>query len=227
MRTQTVYVKPNDATAVLLVGRAFPGARVSKVAINVHDAGGMALTSYWSGGTRDYHAVVRLADMQVWQVPENGSGYSAVDRAFGPAGMPLELPAPGFAVVTFTDGCYKAVSCHIHRDNAAKLIAAPVEVTWAEKVVLVATRALKSSHCGVKDYRFQEARRDTGITRAEWDAAVSVCKSRGFLNAAGAISIDGRNVAGHADLYRMKRVADDTKLGADRLVGETEARTEV
>jgi hypothetical protein len=27
MRTQTVYVKPNDATAVLLVGKTFPCAK--------------------------------------------------------------------------------------------------------------------------------------------------------------------------------------------------------
>lgn len=205
----TIYLKPTDPAVAALLRVTFPTAHAKDVAIRICPCGGMSLTSYWSGGQRNYHAVIKLATMEVWHVPENGSGYSAVDHVFGPAGFPLELPAPGFAVVTSTEGHYHAVTIAIHAENAAKLIPATPEISWAERVVLVATRRLKSSYAGINDYRFHEASHYTGITRQEWDAAKSSLINRKMLNAAGAITTDGRNSAGSKDLYSLKREASN------------------
>ncbi len=207
----TTYCKLNDPAVATLLNKTFPGLRLQQCAVSVHDAGGLPLSSYWSGGTKDDHRIVRLSDMQVFSVPENGSGFTAVDRTFGPAGLPVDMPAPGFAVVTYTHGSYNAVSIHVHSADATKMIAPPVETTWAEKVVLVATRSMKSSYGG-KD-RYTRANEDLGtrwdevvITRAQWNEATVSLKARGFLNAAGAITIDGRNAAGSGDLYRLRPV---------------------
>lgn len=203
--SNTLFCKPTDPAVSMLLQKTFGATTLTKVAVTVYDSGGMSLTSYWSGGTRDYHMVVRLADMAVYTVPENGSGFATADLDWGSTGMPVDLPAPGYAVVTHTTGSYKAMSVCLHRDNAAKLLPAPCELAWAERVVLAATRCLKSSYGGVKDYRFTEARQQTGITRDEWDIARGVLIGRKLLNAAGAITIDGRNAAGAGDLYRLRR----------------------
>lgn len=50
-----------------------------------------------------------------------------------------------------------------------------------------------------KDYRFQTAQEYTKITREDWDAAKANLISRGMLNKAGAITVDGRNAV--ADLW--------------------------
>ncbi len=102
---------------------AFPGYKGREIRLEVHSKGGMCLRSCWAGGSRDTFVVVRLADMKHVSIPENGSGFSAIDRRYGPAGLPLELPAPGFAIVEHSIFCGKDVGLrvHIHRDNAADL----------------------------------------------------------------------------------------------------------
>jgi hypothetical protein len=197
--SQTIYVKTSDPAAAALIRATFPGLSVKECAIRVYEHGGMGLESYWSGGTRDYHKVVELATMKVSAVPENGSGFTAVDREFGPEGIPVKLPAPGYAVVTYTDGNYTRLAISIHQDNAAKLLPAPVETTWAEKVVLTATRSLKSSYGGRT--RQQQASSETGITAADYERAKASLISRGFLLKSGALSTEGKNAAGGKDLY--------------------------
>jgi len=206
---EPIYCKLSDPAVALLLSKTFPGLRLQQCGVNVHQRGGMPLTSCWSGGSKEYHKIVRLSDMAVFDVPENGSGFTQVDRTFGPAGLPVEMPAPGFAVVTHSTGCYKALSIHLHAENAAKMLPAPVEMTWAEKVVLTATRSLKSSYAGIKEYRYHEAHSDTGITRPDWDTAKAALIGRGLLNAAGAITIEGRNAAGSGSLWNLKQEASN------------------
>lgn len=203
----TIHLKPSDPAVREILQAAYPGFTGREVTVSIHNQGGMPLTSCWSGGSRDVHYVLELATMKSSRVPENGNGFTAVDRAYGPAGLPLELPAPGYAVVTHHEGAWHGLTIHIHADNARTLLPAPCEITWAEKVVLVATRSLKSSYAGIKDYRFVEAQRETGITREQWDAAKTGLIERRLLNAAGAITTEGRNAAGCGDLYSLRQKA--------------------
>lgn len=202
--SQTIYTKLNDPAVATLIGKTFGRLNLKQAAVVVHDAPGMSLTSYWSGGRKQDHMIVRLADMEVVRVPENGSGFSAADHAFGPAGFPVELPAPGYAVVSHTTGNYCAIAVHIHADNAVKMLPKPIDLTWAEQVVLTATRSLKSSYAGIKEYRFHEAKQQTGITRAEWDVAKANLTTKGMLNGQGAITLDGKNAPAFRDLYCAK-----------------------
>lgn len=114
-----------DPLVANIVRRTFPTYRGRKFQLRVHDAGGISLTSYWSGGSRSWFQVLRLEDFQTVTIPENGSGFTRIDAQFGPAGLPLSLPAPGFAVVEHCHFCGKdlGIRIHVHRDNAAKLLA--------------------------------------------------------------------------------------------------------
>ena len=196
---RTIYVKPNDPTVAGLIAKTFGAFSGRDVAVSVHDFGGLPLTSYWSGGTREYHKIVKLDDMTVVSVPENGSGYTGVDAKFGPSGLPLEMPAPGYAVVTLTDGSYKALAVHIHIDNSVKMLTNQADLTFDERTVLVATRSLKSFA------RLKQAQYYTGITEQRYEAAKTSLIARGFLNRQGAITTEGKNQAGgyQNDLYRL------------------------
>lgn len=83
-----------------------------------------------------------------------------------------------------------------------------VELTVDEKIVLSATRSLKSSYNGLSNYRFHEASQTTGITQARWGAALGSLKARKLLNAAGAITDEGKNAIGWTDLRSLKQALD-------------------
>jgi len=195
---ETIYLQPTDET-VSLFKNVFSGYSGKMFQIEIHDNPGMHLDSYWSGGSRDYHKIVKLDTMQVLAVPENGSGFvpdvpQEVEKAF---------PCPGYAVVTHTIFCGKdmGIRIHIHRENARKLVPAPLEISAEEKIVLIATRSLKSSYAGISNYRFQQANEETGITLAQWEQAKAECIRKGYLNKAGAITVAGRNAAGDKSLH--------------------------
>jgi hypothetical protein len=66
-------------------------------------------------------------------------------------------------------------------------------LTLPEKIVLVATSSLKSSYGGIPNFRFTQAKSETGITQADWDLAKESLTKKGFLNKAGAITTSGKN----------------------------------
>ena len=72
--------------------------------------------------------------------------------------------------------------------------------TADERTVLIATKSLKSSYGGVSNFRFHEANRSTGITLDRYNTAKSTLIGKKLLNAAGAVTIEGRNLAGSARL---------------------------
>ena len=200
---QSFALSDKDAAARSIAAAAFPSYNGRKFRVTVHDAGGMNLASYWDGGSRSYYAILRLSDMKTLEVPQNGSG-------FDPYGYGIEtpLPAPDFAVIECSIFCGNdsGITIHVHSSNAAPLLPKVEALSWAETVVLVATRGLKSSYAGIKDYRFHESHERTGISRQEWDEAKAQLISRKLLNAAGAITVDGKNAAGGKyDLYSVPK----------------------
>ncbi len=97
------------------------------------------------------------------------------------------------------------ITIYVNPENISKMLPPAEETPWEEKVVLSATRSLKSSYGGIKDYRFYEASRETGITKPEWDKAKESLINKGMLNKSGAITDKGRNVIGNVDLYQLRR----------------------
>lgn len=199
---QTIHLKETDETARKIAGASFPDYTGKKFKLQVHDSGTMNLTSYWDGGSRDYFAVLRLEDMKCLPVPQNGTPFDPYGN-----GIEVPLPGPGFAVIEHSIFCGKdsGITIHVHSSNAAPLLPKTEDITWAEKVVLSATRSLKSSYAGIKDYRFSEAQKDTGITRADWDTAKTALIEKRLLNAAGAVTVDGKNAIGNTSLWNLKQ----------------------
>lgn len=74
----------------------------------------------------------------------------------------------------------------------------PPLLTWAEKVVLAATRGLKSQ------FRWQYARR-TGITAEEYQSARSALADKKMLTKAYALTNAGRNAIGFTQLDSLRR----------------------
>ena len=99
----------------------------------------------------------------------------------------------------------KSAELFVHPQAVAKMLdEVPEDISKNEKIVLVATRSLKSSYAGEKDFRFNEARRVTGITKEEWNEAKQSLISKGFLSKTGRITNRGRNAAGDKQLHQIK-----------------------
>ena len=165
------------------------------------ETGPVRVTSSWVGGSRDYFAFVRLADMAALPVPTNGNMFVG--------GLPaVEIPT-GCVLVEHSIFCGRdhGITFHVRSDEAMALLPPPAApLPWAQLVVLTATASLKSSHGGVKNLRQHEATRETGIVAADYEDAKAELVASGHLNAAGAITPKGRNVLPSlASLYKLRR----------------------
>jgi len=194
-----------------IVRAAYPDYRGRTIQVAV-TGGTLDLASYWEGGSRNYFVFVRFADLKAVPMPEQGP----YDRPV--AGADKYQMRPGIAVVKHTlfQGKDLGITIYVHPENVnPTALPAPdtsSELSWAEVVVLVATTSYKSSYAGVKDYRFSEATRTVGITRAEWDAAKASLQAKRLLDGRGALTMDGKNAVatarkarGGMDLFYFKR----------------------
>lgn len=184
----TVHLDANQVPANLrgsYDGKMFKAEVCERVTIPM-DAG------LWSGGSREIYRVVRLADgAEIQPIDPNASPWdpSRKERI-----VQLET---GIAVIRHTMFCGKdlGLTFYVHPTNAAAMLPKPVELTPFERIVLKATRELKSSYNG-KD-RYQMTCCDYGqkptMTRGEWDSAKTSLIAQGYLNKAGAITTKGRN----------------------------------
>ena len=182
-----------------IAAKAFPGYSGRRFKVDTF-GGPMNLSSYWDGGSKTDYAIVNMKTGRSKQIPQNGGMGSG--KPFRISKLP-----EGFAVVAHSTfrGQDMGITIYVNPENISKMLPAPDEVPWAEKVVLSATRSLKSSYAGIKDYRFREALKDTGITKPEWDQAKEALIKKGLLNKAGAITDTGRNAIGRTNLYQLKR----------------------
>lgn len=182
---------------------AFPDYNGKKFGVTTFD-GPMDLASHWDGGSRTYYAVINLGTMKSAEVPQSGTMFDK--QTYRMSTLP-----PNFAVVEHRifQGKDLGITIHVNPQSISKMLPKQDEVSWAEKVVLSATRSLKSSYAGVPDYRFQQALKQTTITKAEWDAAKVRLIQGGFLNRAGAITDKGKNAIGWTDLYKLKRPEEE------------------
>jgi hypothetical protein len=194
MHIQTPEVKE-------LAAKAFPEYSGKRFEVEPFK-GEMQLYSCWNGGSRDYWSFVNLASNKVAPVPENGTPWSNGGKIFRCGRLPENI-----ALVRWSRGRFESITIYLHPSNIrADMLPAPTELSWAEKVVLTATRSLKSSYAGIKNYRAVEAKQQTGITLPEWESAKAQLITRGMLNKAGAITDTGRNAIGFTQLYSLKRV---------------------
>lgn len=190
----TTYLKRTDPTVDAIITAAFPCFTGQDIAAEVQDTVRFTGTEWDEGNKRDY-AVVRLWDRKVERIPSECYGDpSAFHRS-------SHTIPQGFVVVCWARyGLRQNIRIMGPAANITPMLAAPVELTADERLVLVATRSRKSSYAGVKNYRFVEARRAKGITLERWESAKASMITRGFLNRAGAITVEGRNAVGNEQL---------------------------
>jgi hypothetical protein len=187
-----------------IVSRAAPAYKGQRITLE-ETTRPVNVTSMWDGGYKNYFTFINLDTLQTKEVPET-------NPFAGPPPAPMAVPK-GFALVEHSYmGTRQGVTIHINPENMAKLLPAPAaELTWAEKVVLVATRSYKSSYAGDNQIRFHEAQREAGITANEWNEAKATLISKQLLNAAGAITNAGRNAletyGSYLKLYQLSKTA--------------------
>lgn len=148
----------------------------------------------WSGGSRTQYVLISLRPIKAMPIPS---------APFLQHSQMHETPQeirPGFAIVSHSYFCGKdgGLTIYLHPSEMPKRLKAETDVTDDERIVLYATRSLKSSYAGVKNYRFHEARQNTGITSERWDTAKGALIGRKLLNKAGAITPAGRNASGES-----------------------------
>jgi hypothetical protein len=189
---QTIYIdKPDDfmvsiARSIGYSGRKFK-LEISDRPINVK--------SYWSGGSREYYHFVSLSDKKRVDVPAQ----SAFDHQIAGADN-VTLPA-GICCVQHTIFCGKdlGLTFIVRPDNAAPMLpAVSDDLTRNEKIVLAATCSLKSFA------RIDEAKRVTGISLLDYNAAKDQLIASGHLLKNGGISPKGRNAIGRTELYQLR-----------------------
>lgn len=192
----TTYLKRTDKTVDALIKATFPEYRGQRVQAIISDTVRFYGTM-WDEGNRRTYALVRLADMTVMSVQQ------------APFLQDSELHTKyhnipeGFVVVVNVDSRVPHIEIITHAANITPMLPAPVELTSDEIIVLTATRSLKSTYAGIPNYRFHNAHKVTGITSQRWEAAKALLISKGYLNKAGAITVDGRNVDKGKQLYQL------------------------
>lgn len=146
----------------------------------------------WDEGNRRTYKMVRLADMAIQTIPQErfmDMKSHQRNNAYYP------IPS-GCVIVVFREGRRDGIEVHGLAENLTPMLPKPTNLTDDEKIVLMATRSLKSSYAGIKDYRFQEARRHRGITKERYHDAKESLMDKRLLNRAGAITVEGRNAIG-------------------------------
>lgn len=194
-----MYLTPSDNPLIAAVCKvAFPDYTGKKCQLHYTDHP-INMASYWSGGSRNFYVIVRLSDMKVMSIPQQ----SMFDPQIN--GIEAFVIPQGYVVVEHCIFCGKDMGLTVNaRTDGIKLIAeqAP-ELTRAEIMVLVATKALKSSYGGVSDYRAHELRRK-GLTMKQVDDARRHLRELKLLDARNAITNAGRNVvAEHPERLTM------------------------
>ena len=184
------YLDGSEAGIRELALAAFPSYKGRKFSFEITSEV-QPMPTYWDGGTRYQYAAVQISTRRAVV------GQSFAPPGFGGPGMvrPIQL-VPDVLVVEHCVFCGQdaGLTFHVHPSDAPKMLPPAPDVTGDMRIVCEYSAALKASYGGVKDLRFVEASRETGITREQWDTARAACIAAKLLNKAGAITPAGRNV---------------------------------
>jgi hypothetical protein len=186
----TIHLNHKDEVARRIASAVcYSGQKIKvKVVPNDHT---FELRSGWSGGSRDTHSILQLDGMKCIDI----SNMPVVGNQFNRDSQGFTLPE-GFAVVTRTmySGTDLGITVSLLQANATALIAAPVELTKNERIVLAATRSLIS----------RARRENANLPDQVWDATSAALISRGLLAKNKSITPEGRNAIGSMDLRQAQ-----------------------
>ena len=178
-----VTLDTSDKNAMAIYRRAFPTTNFRSLTVKEF-RGPKSLNSYWDSGYRDYFTIVPIAAgaEPLKEIPQNGTPFDGKNLELS------ELPA-GFALaVRHYAGTRQYGTLYLNSDNLTRMLPAPAEsLTWNAVAVLACT-------CGLKSFARREQAARLGLTAADWAAGLAELQARQFVNRAGAITNDGRNL---------------------------------
>ena len=195
---QTIHLEPSQVPAALR--GAYDGRKFKAVvceSITIPPTAGL-----WSDGSRDFYTAINL------NTGERGHAMMQDEAPWGQRGEYTVKLKSGFAIIKHVIFCGHdmGLTFYVHPTNAAQLLPAPsAALSDLERMILEATRSLKSSYMGRDRYqmKFEDHRYtpdgERGIpfpTRGEWEQAKADLYGKGYLNKAGAITVKGRNAIG-------------------------------
>ena len=160
----------------------------------------MGINSYWDGGSKRYFALFDLASGKSLNMGDshpffNRTGNLELVRATCPINIIL-------VEHDILQGKDTGITFWVKPENLQKMlpITPTISLSWADRVVLVATRSLKPS------YRIGNAMQDTGIKAGVYMEAKKSLIRRGILKKNGSMTVDAKNLAsGLGDLYQLRR----------------------
>jgi len=159
--------------------------------------------TYWDCGSRYSYQVVSLNSNKVLSVPHVPP--PPFNKGIDNVNHKTFKIEPNIAVIENYQGRYNHVTLYLHPDNQFDLLPEKTEdLTLNEKIVLYATRSLKSSYAGIKNLRYHESHKETGITLDEYNQAKESLIKKKLLNKAGAITVSGRNAIGNGFSWPKK-----------------------
>lgn len=145
--------------------------------------------TFWDSGRRYVYFFINLANGESKRL----QGSNPFDLTKALDFSILEIPN-GIGIIEVSEGQYTAVRLYLNPQNAiVELSSGNVDITKNEAIVLYATRGLKSSYGGIPNFRYHEARKDTGITLVDYDLAKENLIKKGLLDKRGAITTNGKN----------------------------------
>jgi hypothetical protein len=198
----STIVKTSDPTVRQILNATFPSFTGKSVDVKVSDTVRFWGT-YWDEGYRRDYKLLRLNGMKAGHISEITFHAAGASAEF--CQVDHKIP-DGYVVVVFVHSRGgHSIEIISPAANVTPLLNAPTpELTHEERIVLAATRSLKSSYGGVKNFRFVEARRETGISLDRWETAKASLTAKKLLDAAGAITIEGRNLVGFVQLFDLR-----------------------
>lgn len=194
----SVHLRRSDETVLAIINAAFPGYKGTHITATIGERVTFHGTTWDEGNKRDY-VIVRLSDMMAQPVSQ--APYFR-DSPLHTTAFPIP---DGFVIVVLIQARGREYLDIIAPASAVTpFLPPPNELSRDEMIVLIATRSRKASYGGISNYRFSEARRETGITLDRWEAAKATLIDKKLLNKAGAITVEGRNAVGMKDLYEYR-----------------------
>lgn len=188
-----IYVTKKDVKDLVKV--AYPEYKGRKFKIKT--ATTYRLHNYWDGGSIDKIKFAKWnPEIEQWVIkeppPETKNPFNKI--AHETIDIPKDILFVEHSIFAGKD---LGITIYMHPESIYAPLLLESETAeplskW-EKIVLLATRKYKSSYAGIKNYRFLQARRETGITRECWECTKEELIKKGYLTKKGSLTIKGKN----------------------------------
>lgn len=178
-----MLIHTTDESVRAIALAAFPAYRGRTFSIRAAESVSLHGT-YWDGGSRNSYALVDADGRTAKALP-----HYAPPQFGGPREVvTVTLPEAGGFIVEHSIFCGRdhGLTVYAHPSVIAPLLPAAVDLTEAERRLLILTSSLTSA--GRKHWRER-----AHVSRETWDCIAGPLKTRGLLAKGGGITNEGRN----------------------------------